>query len=121
MKPVDPPAPAPQVQAQHKFHVIPSLPPKRRSKTQLETTTPPPEIPPAPMPFQPSGHRPERITRSGQPFQVWKAPTSDRAPLQPDAPRPDVSQTPRGFWELARSYGRTLVLLFSGRGLRPSP
>ena len=58
------------------------------------------------------------MTRSGQPFQVWKAPASELPALQPETPRPEVSRT---LWELVRSYGRTLVLLFSGRGLHHSP
>ena len=118
MNPVESPAPARP--AHHKLKILPVLQPKRRCKTRLESVPPRPKEPEF-VPFHVPAHRPERMTRSGQPFQVWKAPASERPPLQKETPRPEVSQTTHTLWELARSYGRTLALLFSGRWLHHSP
>src|SRR3954452_22861725 len=111
MKPVESPAPAKG--RYPKLRVLQPLPPKRRCKASSEFAPRPGKNPdiiylPAPV------HRPLRLTRSGQPFQVWKEPQRhEAAPAKPEPARP--------FREVVRAYSRTLAFLLSWRGLHHTP
>ena len=96
------------------FPVIGAARPKRRWKNvakNLATPEPARVI----VPIRSEQARPVKFTRSGKPFQIWKAPPPHAVVAEPEKPSPAVL-----FREFLAFYMRT-ILSQSGTRFRLSP
>jgi hypothetical protein len=98
-----------QTQTTRSLRVLPSLPPKRRSKAGGVA---PDEGDPSSViiPFYDPAPKPAKFHRSAEPFQVWKEPTAHRhdpAPRKPDL-RTAISES-------VQAYARSMAFLLAWR------
>ena len=96
------------------FPVVGAARPKRRWKKASKETAAPP-APRVIVPMRSELTRPLKFTRSGKPFQIWKAPRAAVVEAEPEKTPPAVL-----FREFLAFYMRTIVSQ-SGTRFRLSP